>query len=166
MEFLNKKCICFWKLPKACWKWYTSPKIFGWRPYHSVLPSKLILHICIDQNYIWKLKYGSNANPIFLIFEYFDIPILPKYLMRKEWSSISNLNNYIFVKHEKSLNIKGYRLFDLRTNKLSFNRKVIIKKDAIFLGTKTNTSKVEPNPLNVSIFYDLMPLPSCCTISS
>jgi hypothetical protein len=34
------------------------------------------------------------------------------------------------------------------------------------LGTKTNTSKVEPNPLNVSIFYDLMPLPSCCTISS
>lgn len=113
-----------------------------------------------------ELKYNSNSNPIFLIFIYFGIPILPKYLMKKEQSSISNLNNYIFVKHEKSLNIKGYRLFDLTTNKVSFNRKVIIKKDAIFLGTKANTSKVEPKPLNVSIFYDLMPTPSCCTISS
>jgi hypothetical protein len=76
------------------------------------------------------------------------------------------MNNCIFVKHGKSFNIKGYRLFDLTTNKLSFNRKVIIKKDANFLGSKANTSKVEPNPLNVSIFYDLMPTPSCCTISS
>jgi hypothetical protein len=61
--------------------------------------------------------------------------------MKKEQSSISNLNNYIFVKHGKSLNIKGYRLFDLTSNKLSFNRK-LIKKDAIFLGIKANTSIV------------------------
>jgi hypothetical protein len=93
-----------------------------------------------------ELKYGSNSNPSFLIFEYFGIPILPKYLTKKEQSSISNLNNYIFFKHGKSLNIKGYRLFDLTTDKLSYNRKFIIKKDAIFWGTKANTSKVEHNP--------------------
>ncbi len=46
---------------------------------------------------------------------------------------------------ENPLTLKVYRLFDLTTNNVSFNRKIIIKNDAIFLGTKANTSKVEPN---------------------
>lgn len=64
------------------------------------------------------------------------------------------------------LTLKAIGYLTLQQIKYLSNRKVIIKKDAIFLGTKANTSKVEPKPLNVSIFYDLMPSPSCCTISS
>jgi hypothetical protein len=54
--------------------------------------------VCFIQNWSFtftlnkttlELKYGSNSNPIFLIFEYFGIPILPKYLMKKEQSLIS-----------------------------------------------------------------------------
>jgi hypothetical protein len=79
-----------------------------------------------------ELKYGSNSNPIFLIFIYFGIPILPKYLMKKEQNSISNLNNYIFIKHGKSLNIKGYRLFDLTTIKYLSIGKSLLKKMPFF----------------------------------
>jgi hypothetical protein len=67
---------------------------------------------------------------------------------------------------ENPLTLKAIGYLTLQQINYPLNRKVIIKKDAIFLRTKADTSKVEPNPLNVSIFDDLMPPPSCCTISS
>jgi hypothetical protein len=58
-----------------------------------------------------------------------------------------------------------YRLFDLATNKLSFNRNVIFHENAIIFGTKANTSMMNPTTLDVYVFYDLDANLFCCTPS-
>ncbi len=65
------------------------------------------------------------------------------------------LNNCILVKYGESHGIKCYRLFDLATNKLSFNRNVIFHENAIIFCTKASTSMMNPTTLDVYVFYDL-----------